>query len=336
MTPDELKAFEVLEHAELGKGISDEEIGILYAFPSTSRVAYAARATAHELSVQATGGIADIHGQVDMDGSPCPHDCRFCSLAESNTARREKEEMPRKEVFENVERYLDAGVNLISLMVTGAYDFDKYVDICAEAIKMIPDEIPVLANLDDFTLEQALKLKEIGFDSVYHVIHWGEGDITNISPDLRIKTFENARKASLSIASGVEPVDPDATAEQLCKGFRDTLKYAQPISVCSIWRYPVPGSDFEDQTPKTQIDFAFLMALTRLICGLDVPYVGSFALNGDSGAVWSTAEVGMNPRDVANRTEKEGVGKRVETERDLFRKFGWEIREGGSPLWKLT
>lgn len=241
--------------------------------------------------------------------------------------------MPKDEVIEYAKAYSEAGVNLMSLMVTANYDFDKYLDMAASVREVIHPDLPLMANIADFTYEQALKLKEAGFDAVYHVVHMGEGEITRIDPKTRVQTIMNAKKAGLTVSSCVEPIGKEHTGVEVAKRIKQ-LMTLEPYSSGGGWRVPVPGSAFADEPRRGHIEWAWLTALFRLAVGVKPRLVGSTHLAADSGANYGWAEVGTNPRDASERTDKTGIGHGVAESKYGFIVSGWKMLEGPSQGWR--
>ena len=324
----------IVDKGLAGQGLDEPDIAALFDCGPYSFEAAYIRWAGCVLSRQASGGVAEVHAQIGMDASACPKNCQFCSFAACNGLRPPKLEMPKDEVIEYAKAYNEAGVNLVSLMVTANYDFDQYCDISSAVREVIDPEIPLIANIDDFSYEQALKLKDAGFDGIYHVIHMGEGDITNIEPETRLATIENAKKAGLVLSSCVEPIGAEHTGAEVAKRIKQLMKL-EPHSSGAGWRLPIPNSPFADDPSYGSIAWGFLTAVFRLAVGLEPTLVGSTHLAADSGANYGWAEVGTNPRDTSERTDKTGIGHGVAQSKYGFRVAGWTLLEGPSQGWRL-
>lgn len=327
------RIVELVDKALAGEGLEEPEIVELLEVNPYSAEGSHVRWGGWMLSRRASDGVAEVHAQIGMDASACAKDCQFCSFAVSNGLRPPKLEMPKDEVVEYAKAYDKAGVNLMCLMVTASYDFDKFLDMGASVREVISPELPLMANIDDFTYEQALRLKEAGFDAVYHVIHMGEGQITNIDPKTRIDTIRNAQKAGLTVSSCVEPIGPEHTPAEIAKRFKQLMKL-EPHSSGAGLRIPVPGSPFANDPRKSKIDWCFINAAFRLSVGTTPRLCGSTFLAADSGANYGWAEVGTNPRDASERTDKTGIGHGVQESKYGFASVGWKILEGPSEGWR--
>ena len=329
------RIVELVDKGLAGEGLEEGEIAELWQVnPYTAEGSYV-RWGGWMLSRKASDGVAEIHAQIGMDASACPLNCEFCSFAACNGLRPAKLEMPKDEVIEYARAYDAAGVNLMCLMVTANYDFDKFCEMGASVREAINPEMPLMANIDDFTYEQALKLKESGFDAVYHVIHMGEGKITNITPEKRIQTMLNAKKAGLTLSSCVEPIGPEHTPEEVAHRIKQLMELG-PLSSGIGLRVPVPGTRFEADQRKGRVDWCFYSGVFRLGVGLAPRLCGNTYLAADSGSNYGWAEVGTNPRDDAERTgQTAGIGHGVMESKFGFMSCGWKVLEGPSQGWRL-
>ena len=86
---------------------------------------------------------------------------------------------------------------------------------------------------------------------------------------------------------------------------------------------PVPGTKLCDDEHYTFPKYRLYNAIMRLACGPETRFNGNLE--------W--AEVGTNPRDDKNATEKGGLGKSVDKVRTDFERCGWKTFRGPSPLW---
>lgn len=330
----DLRVMELVEKGLAGEGLDEPEVAELLRQSPYSNEGKLIRWAAWMLARKASGGVAEVHAQIGMDASACPLNCEFCSFAACNGLRPAKLEMPKDEVIQYARTYDEAGVNLMCLMVTANYDFDQFCEMGASVREVINPETPLMANIDDFTYEQALKLKSSGFDAIYHVVHMGEGEITRIPPEKRIQTMLNAKKAGLALSSCVEPIGPEHTPEEIAKRI-EQLMALEPHSSGAGLRMPVPGTRFADDRPTSRGDWAFVTAVFRLAVGLEPRLCGNTYLTADSGSNYAWAEVGTNPRDTAERTgQTAGIGHGVAECKAGFEAFGWEVLEGPSQGWR--
>ncbi len=330
----EKRIMDLVDKGLAGNGLAEEEITELFSVNPYSAEGAHVRWGGFMLSRKASNGVAEVHAQIGMDASSCPKNCQFCSFAACNGLRPAKLEMPKDEVIEYARAYVEAGVNLMCLMVTAGYDFEKFLDMGESVREVIPHDMPLMANIDDFSYEQALKLKESGFDAVYHVVHMGEGEITRIDPKVRIATIKNAQKAGLTVSSCVEPIGPEHSPAEIAMRIKQLMELAPHSSGAGL-RVPVPGSPFANDPRKGRIDWSFVSGAFRLAVGLEPKLCGSTYLASDSGANYGWAEVGTNPRDNSERTDKTGIGHGVQESKYHFVVNGWQMLDGPSEGWRL-
>lgn len=335
-TKEEIELIDLVEKGMEGKGLTDEEMCALYATDPRSRVAAYIRWGANEMAHASGDGLAEIHGQIGLNASPCPKNCLYCSFAVCNNARKERIELPVEEVQECAKTYIDEGINALVLMATASYKFEKILEMGQAVREVIPAEYPLLANCDDLSFERALQLKAAGFNGCYHAIRMREGVDTQIPEATRLETFENLRKAGLSLQTCVEPVGPEHTPEELTHYSRLCLNsHANSAGVGR--RVAVPGTATYERGMISDLQNARNVAVYRLAAGFNPKLQCAMAtsLSAAAGANLSWAEVGTNPRDAKSRTQDGGRGTNVALNRKFFQAAGWDILEGPSQGWIL-
>jgi len=328
--------YEIIEHALEGNGLSREETKRLFEVPERTKDAALIRWAGQELSLRAADGIAEIHGQIGLNSTKCPMDCGFCSFAKSAKCRTEDFELTREEVVEYAKIHMEYGVNVILLLCTASYRFDKLCEMAAAVRETIGDEMPLLVNTDDLTLERAKKLKEIGVDGAYHACRMGEGVDTKIPPEKRVKTFDHLRQAGLSLQTCVEPIGPEHMVDELVEATFRCIE-AHPQSAGAARRVGVPGTRLYERGMITEVRNADYVAVYRLASGIE-PRLNCSAntvMTASAGASLAWVELGLFLCDNKARTEKGGRAINIETARKTFKAAGWEILDGPSSGWKL-
>ncbi len=330
------RVMEIVERAMVGDGLPDEDITYLYGVDHTSKEAYYVEWAAQQMSLESADGKAEVHAQIGLNSSFCPMNCKFCSFAKCNGLRTEVFDLDVDEVVEYAKAYEEAGANLILLLTTANYRFEKLVEMGAAVREVISPDLPLLSNTGDMSLKQALALKEAGFNGAYHVVRVGEGTDTAIPERRRMETIENLKRANLSISSCVEPVGPEHTPEELTYYTRLCIDMgAQSAGVGR--RTAVPGTMMYDKGMITYSHTAYLVAVYRLATGmypaLNCSAHSTVVANAGGNLAW--AEVGTNPRDNLSYTEKGGRGQSVITAQKVFRDTEWEVLEGPSKGWIL-
>jgi biotin synthase len=331
------QVVEIVERGMAGEGLPDEDVRLLYGLSPNSRDASLVRWAGRELSLQSADGKAEVHAQIGLNSAPCGKNCQFCSFAVCNKVRSGTFEMPVEDVIEYAKIYEEEGANLILMMVTASYRFDKLLERGVAVREVISPEMPLLANTGDMSLEDARRLKEAGFSGCYHAVRMGEGVVTGIPVETRLQTIANIHAAGLSLSTCVEPVGPEHTVDELVEKTRLCIgSGAQSAGVGR--RIPVPGTKLYDLGQTSSWRASLLVAAYRLASGLSprLNCAGGLELASAFGANLAWAEVGTNPRDTRERTEKGGEGYNIAHCRKVFKDAGWELLEGPSPGWILN
>ena len=325
---------EIIKKALNGDLITREEIVRLFSVPLLSEESFYLQHAAREMSGKASGGFAEIHAQVGLNSGPCSKNCAFCSFAASNGIFREQHELEIDEIIKKCLDFEKDGANAIFLMSTAAFDFAKYIKTAKEVRKSLQPETVMVANTGDFDYHQAVALKEAGFAGVYHAVRLGEGRVTALSVQQRLKTFKAVRKAGLLLGTCVEPVGPEHSVEELVEMTLLTRNY-QPVFSGAARRIGIPSTDLTKKGMVSEAKMAHILAVVRLAMGYQCagncthePNV----LGAASGANLFWAEAGSNPRDNRNNTEA-GRGFSVAKCKEMFREAEWQILEGPSVMF---
>jgi biotin synthase len=320
----------------VGEGLVDADIKKLYEVDPNSEEAFYIRWAGRELTNRSADGKAEVHAQIGLNGTPCPKNCQFCSFAICNGVRKGKLEMPLEDVVEYAKIYEEDGANAILMLTTATYSFEKLLEMSVAVREVISEDMPLLANTGDMSLEQAQQLKAVGISGVYHAVRMGEGVVTTIPVETRLQTIKNVQEAGLSISTCVEPVGPEHTSEELTEKTRLCIDM-DAVSAGLGRRIGIPGTAFYEKGMITEFTGSLFVAVYRLATGL-APRLncsGHSLLTASAGANLAWAEVGTNPRDTLERTEKGGRGQSLAAAARVFKESGWEILEGPSPGWIL-
>lgn len=333
---EEVALIDIVEKGLEGNGLSDQEMTQLYSVDPRSRVAAYIRWAGGKLQYELANGFAEVHAQIGLNGTPCPKNCKFCSFAICNGLRHKKLEMPKEDVVEYAKIYEESGANAILLLATASYQFEKVLEMAAAVREVISPDMPLLTNTEDVTLEQARQLKAVGVNGAYHAVRMREGTDTEIPEEERLKTFAALRDAGLSISTCVEPVGPEHTPEELT--YYSRLCMASGANSAGVGRrVTVPGTMVEDRGMISDLENARNVAVYRLAAGREpmLNCAAATSLSAAAGANLAWAEVGTNPRDTVERTERGGRGTNIEYNQKMFRAAGYEVLEGPSQGWIL-
>ena len=330
------RVVDLVDKAFEGNGLNDEEMGFLYGLDPLSRESYLVRWAAHQMSMKAVDGKAQIHAQIGLNGSPCGKNCKFCSFAACNGLVKTKVELSADDVRYYCDEYMEAGANLILMLTTASYKFEKILEMAEVARGVIGNDMPLLINTGDMSLDQAKQLKAAGINGAYHAIRMREGVDTTIPEETRLETFANLIKAGLSISTCVEPVGPEHTVDEIVHYSR--LCMNQPVNSAGVGRrITVPGTLMDGRGQLSDMANSLNVAVYGLACGFKpaLNCAVSSPISAISGGNLAWAEVGCNPRDTVDFTEQGGRGASVMRVRHEYEKAGWEVLEGPSQGWIL-
>ncbi|WP_353094710.1 radical SAM protein [Tissierella praeacuta] len=330
-----MEIYEIVEKALAGNKLTREEIIKLYSVDCFSKESYYIQWAGRKMSMEASGGIAEIHSQIGLDANPCPMNCQFCSFAVCNKLRTQKMETPLEDIIEYAKIYEYDGANLILLLTTANYEFEKLLEVVSEVRNVISKDLPLLANTADMTLKQAEQLKKEGVNGVYHAIRLREGIVTNISVEERLKTIDNIKKSGLELCTCVEPIGPEHTPEELADSTLLSIDI-DPVFSGAGKRIAVPGTMLAQEGMISEVKGALYVAIYRLAAGRKnrLNCSGHSMLTANAGANIAWSEVGTNPRDLKDKTEYGGRGQSIESAKKVFSNTEWKVLEGPSPDWK--
>jgi biotin synthase len=318
-----------------GRLLTKEEIALLFKVPLFSEESAMVLASSRGKSETASNGLAEVHAQVGLNIAPCPKNCAFCAFAARNGVFHEKAEISVDEAIQKARQFETDGANAVFVMSTADYPFEKFVDISREIKKSLRPETILVANVGDFSREQAKILKDTGFSGIYHAVRLGEGKDTTIPVERRLETFRNAKEVGLSLGTCVEPVGNEHSVEELVEKTIIT-RDAKPVYSGSARRIPIPNTKMAEYGIVSEAKMAHILAVVRLALGYDIPGNCTHEPNvigAAAGANLLWAEAGSNPRD----TEKETEGQRGMTVQDCMRvleEAEWKVLQGPSKFYK--
>ena len=339
-TPSDEENFRICEIVEKGlegNGLDEEEMLELYKVDPESPLMGLITWAGRELQMKLCDGKAEVHAQIGLNSTTCPHNCKFCSFAACNTVREKgKYEMPLDEVVENAKFLVDAGANLLLLLATGTYPMQKAYEAVAAVREVLDDDMPLLVNFDDMTKENVQQLHKAGANGAYHAIRMREGEDTALSVESRWETIHNLVEEGMSISTCVEPIGPEHSAEEITEATLRCLSYPNNSAGCGR-RITVPGTLIAPRGELSDYANAKNVAVYRLAAG-EKPMLNcaaSTSVSAAAGANLAWAEVGSNPRDTVKKTEHGGRGLNIEVTQRFLKAAGYEIKQGYSEGWIL-
>ena len=152
-----------------------------------------------------------------------------------------------------------------------------------------------------------------------------------LSPEKRKESIRNFQEAGLKVGTCVEPVGPEHANEEIAELICFTASI-HPSYSGAARRIAIPNTKIAKRGMINELRMSQIVAITRLAmprtvmgnCTHEPCTLGALA-----GANLFWAEVGANPRDVEEHTEK-GRGGTVEHCKKLFHESGWKQFEGPS------
>ena len=312
-----------------GALLSANEIRELFAVPFISEESYHIQWASRCISEKA--GLAEIHGQVGVNTSACPCNCRFCSFAAVNGSFKENRVSDLEYIIEQCLQLQDQGANAIYLMATANMNFPDFLNIAGEVrLKLKPESI-MIANVRDFDYYEGLALKDAGFTGIYHAIRLGEGKVTRISPGKRLETIQAAKKVGLKVGTCVEPVGPEHSLDELVEK-TIIAREIEPVFSGAARRISIPGSNLEQYGMVSEASMAHILAVVRLAMGPGVSGNCTHEpnnLGAIAGANLFWAEAGFNPRDTVEKTEV-NRGFDIKKCQDIFKEAEYPVLQGPS------
>jgi biotin synthase len=316
-----------------GGEITALELRSLLNVDSLSEEAYLIQCAARKVSAAAANGKAEVYAQVGMDVGPCPKDCQFCSFAPVNKVFPKEKVYSLEEIIEKSLRFEVDGANAIYLMATANYKFADYLEVTKEVRAALKPKTPMVANIDDFDEDEARALKKAGFAGVYHVMRMGEGIVTGIDPQVRVRTITAAQKAGLLVGACVEPIGPEHSIDEIVEKAM-FIKKMKLVHAGVGRRLKIPGSPLAIHGILTGVQQAHIVGAVKLAMGYSIAGHGAGCgceeLTTLAGGNLLWAESGSNPRDTKANTV---IGGTVASKREILHETGWKIVDGPSVLF---
>lgn len=315
----------IVDRAIEGESPCRDEMLMLMGIDVESAEAAYVRWGAEVLGRRASGGVGQIYAQIGLDATPCPENCAFCSLAARNNSSKGRAEVPDDEITHYAGVFDEAGVHLISLMATAAYNFEHFLRIVATVRGAIANDMPLMANIGDITFNQAQQLKAAGIQAIYHAHRLGEGTITGIAPERRLATIASAQKAGLALMTAVEPIYQGIPLEDIADRMLEVIPqkpYCSAVGVLTA----VPGTTMANETPYTRRQAAYFASIMRLAAGTSIPFG-----TGCGNVVW--VDAGTNPRGRDLSTDPDFLRRDVRRLRKELARDGWDVPARPLSAW---
>lgn len=210
------KVKAILRESFEGRAITRKEAEFLLTFPENSLEAALIRSTANHVSRKRFNNSGLLLGQIGVDMAPCDGDCAFCFFAKSHTTVRPSV-LSTEEVIARCHRFAAGGAQGVFLMTMHRFGFEWFLDLCATLRKSIPNNMRIMANIGDITLEQMMEMSKAGVTGAYHVCRLREGIDSHMEPAQRRATIEHIIEAGLDWYNLCEPVGPEHSPHELAE-----------------------------------------------------------------------------------------------------------------------
>lgn len=328
------KTAAIVNKARAGELLNKNEMASLFEIDLFSPESYYIQSAAREISTKLSNNRAEIHSHIGVNLGLCIHNCKWCSFAAVNRVFPKASILPMEEIIRRARKFEKDGANAIYLVTTGMFPHKRLVDTIREVRKNLQPDTVLVANADDFTLEDAQAFKDAGLNGVYHAVRFREGIESTIPVEKRFATMQAAHEAGLTLGTCVEPVGPEHSTEELVEA---TIIARECGAVFSgtMRRIPVPGTEIGNRGMVTEARLAHLNAVIRLstpheilgMCWHEPSTIGPMV-----GANIMWAETGSSPRDIHEDCEFTR-GRTIAELRQMYWEAGWDVLEGPSRIW---
>lgn len=291
-------------HALLSKNTLDRQDAVtLLRTPTHAPEFYDLLSASNARSRQTFGNRGYIFAQIGINSAKCTGNCKFCSLAKDSYAMDGEQEKSLEDIVALAKHIASHNVEALFLMTTADYSQEKFLAVTAAVKQVIPPEMALVANVGDFDLAYAQRLKASGITGVYHIVRLNEGIDTDLDPKDRIATLDAIRDAGLELYYCVEPIGPEHTYEQIADEMLRARDYGVKY-MAVMRRVGVPGSKFHATGDITQLELTKIAAVANLVTqpSISMNVHEPMMLPLLAGVNQLYAEFGMNPRDTERNT----------------------------------
>lgn len=293
----------IFEKACARELLTEEECTQLLKLEDASPEAAAMRGVASAIVRERTDNTGVIFAQIGLQCHPCPGNCRFCSCAAAYT-QMPVYDMDDEAIAQATKAFTGTDELFgLWLMSMADYDLDEYLRMAEIVFRNKTGSVNLYTNIGDASVESFKRIKEAGFQGVYHCWRLGEGRDTSFSSEQRKQTMRNAREAGLDLLDALEPIGIEHTAEEMA-GHILFSRELGTIQYGAMKRVSVPGTPFADTPEISEYTLSkYAAAVVLTMAGMEkFPWIGIHepCIHGYmSGANLITAETGVNPRDTA-------------------------------------
>ena len=298
------KLNEIFGKIEVKAELSKEDVITLLSLETTDEAYYRLLYYARKHSKETFGNKGYVFSQIGINAEPCSVNCSFCSMATGHYVLTNRWQKSVEEVVSGVKQLVAERANDIFLMTTADYPVEQFIEIGRAVRPHIPAEIRLVANIGDFDLPTAHKLKEAGFTGAYHIVRLRENIDSGVSIEQRIKTIEAICDSGLEFYYCVEPIGPEHSYEEIATEIFRIKEY--PVqAMAAMRRTPVEGTPLHKHgaisTPELCKIAAVALLAVRPRRAMNIHEVTEMSLLAGINQLY--AEAGANPRDTNDNTE---------------------------------
>ncbi|MCL2774963.1 MAG: radical SAM protein [Oscillospiraceae bacterium] len=284
--------------------LSKEDAVELLNINNTSDDFYMLLSKANELSRKMYNNRAYIFAQIGINSAPCSGNCKFCSLAKDTFSVESQFEKDAAQIVSEAQTIAKENIEALFLMTTADFDKEKFISIAKAVKEILPGRIQLIANIGDFDLSYAERLRTVGFSGAYHIVRLREGIDTNIPKENRIATIEAIKAAGLELYYCVEPIGREHTYEEIADEMIRAREYEVDV-MAVMGRVNVSGTIFENSGVLSELELTKIAAVTRIVTNpkksMNVHEPTKMPLLAGVNQLY--AEYGVNPRDTNSQTE---------------------------------
>lgn len=264
-----------------------------------------------------------VFTQIGINAEPCPINCGFCSMGAGHYALDGQWRKNGNDLRQEIKKLDVNGFDDLFLMTTANYPQEEFLELGKVARSMLREGQRLVANIGDFDLDLAKKLKEAGFTGAYHINRLREGIDTNATPEEREATIQAIRDAGLELYYCIEPIGPEHDYEELATEILRAKRLG--IEVMAVMRrIPVKGTPLYAKGQITDLELTKIVAVANLAVkparSMNVHEPNKMAMIAGVNQLY--AEVGANPRDTDSHTEQ-NRGFTTRMAWDMLGEFGY-------------
>ncbi len=277
----------------------------------------------HALSPKKFGHKGYVFTQIGINAQPCPVNCKFCSMGAAHYSLNSEWEKSAEEICSLLSYLQQSYFDDFFLMTTADYPQEKFISIGKAVKPLLRKEQKLIANIGDFNLETAVRLKEAGFTGAYHINRLREGIDTLADESQREKTLRAIKEAGLELYYCIEPIGPEHTYEEIAK----EIIRAKELNIevmAAMRRTAVKGTPLYEYGQITAPELTKIVAVINIVVNptrsMNVHEPIQLALLAGVNQLY--AEIGANPRDTDSHTEQ-SRGFNTSTAWAMLKEFGY-------------